>query len=348
MANMTLPAGLGDATVNHESTETRRSLLDVLRAPGVASVVIGASKDPNAKITVLLLAAGDDRPTVAVKAPTTAVAEAAVRAEIELLRALRQRVDDERLLATIPQVIELIDFRGAAAMATTALAGMPMTTLYHRWRHLSRPASVAADFRAVGAWLAWLQQATMGPVQALEMDGGTVRRLRDRFREDTDIGAVSDRLRRIHDRLRRSSAPRTAVHGDLWHGNVLVHDGAVSGVVDWEAGASVGEPLRDLVRFPLIYALYLDRHTRPGRPVAGHPGLRAGRWGTGVEYALEGKGWFPELFRSFLQAGLDRLGAAPDCWREAAVAGIAEIAATTDDLHFGRHHLQLFRQLSDR
>jgi aminoglycoside phosphotransferase len=348
MANMTLPAGLGDAAVNHDSTKTRRSLLDLLRAPGVTSVVIGASKDPNAKVTVLLLAAGDDQPSVAVKAPTTAVAEAAVMAEMDLLHALHERVEDDGLLATIPQVIELIDFRGAAAMATTALAGMPMTTLYHRWRHLSRPASVAADFQAVGAWLAWFQQATKGPVQALEMDGGTVRRLHDRFQEEADIGAVSDRLRRIHDRLRNSRAPRTAVHGDLWHGNVLVRDGAVSGVVDWEAGASLGEPVRDLVRFPLIYALYLDRHTRPGRPVAGHPGLRAGPWGTGVEYALEGKGWFPELFRAFLQAGLDRLGAPPDCWRDAAVAGIAEIAATTDDLDFGRHHLQVFRRLSDR
>jgi aminoglycoside phosphotransferase len=310
--------------------------------------VIGASKDPNAKITVLMLAAGDTRPTVAVKAPTTAVAEAAVVAETTLLRALHERIEDDQLLATIPEVVELIDFRGATAMATTALAGTPMTTLYHRWRHLSRPASVRTDFRAVGAWLAWFQQATTGPVQALEMDGGTVRRLRDRFQEETDIGAISDRLRRIHDRLRRSSAPRTAVHGDLWHGNVLVRDRTVSGVVDWEAGAPVGEPLRDLVRFPLIYALYLDRHTRPGRPVAGHPGLRAGSWGTGVEYALEGRGWFPELFRAFLQAGLDRLGAVPDCWRDAAVAGIAEIAATTDDLDFGRHHLQLFRRLTNR
>jgi aminoglycoside phosphotransferase len=348
MANVTLRAGLGDAAVDQDPRGTRRPLLDLLRAPDAASVVIGASKDPNAKITVLLLGAGDDRPTLAVKAPTTAVAEAAVLAEIRLLRALHERVEDDALLATLPKVVELIDFRGRAAMATTALAGMPMTTLYHRWRHLSRPASVTADFHAVGAWLDWFQQATVGPVQALEMDGGTVRRLRDRFRDEGDIRAVSDRLCRVHDRLRRSSAPRTAVHGDLWHGNVLLRDKTVSGVVDWEAGASLGEPLRDLVRFPLIYALYLDRHTRPGRLVAGHPGLRSGSWGTGVEYALEGRGWFPELFRAFLQAGLERLGAAPDCWRDAAVAGVAEIAATTDDLDFGRHHLQLFMRLTDR
>jgi aminoglycoside phosphotransferase len=347
VADVTTPAGLGDATSHQASAERRRTLLDLLQAPGVTSVVIGASKDPNAKVTVLLLPPGNDRPTVAVKAPTTAVAEAAVAAETDLLRALHERVEDGRLLATIPQVIEIIDFRGTSAMATTALPGIPMTTLYHRWRHLSRPASVAGDFHAVGTWLAWFQQVTAGPAQALELDGGTVGRLWDRFRDEPDIGTVSDRLLRIHDRLRRSYAPRTAVHGDLWHGNVLLSGGAVSGVVDWEAGVPIGEPLRDLVRFPLIYALYLDRQTRPGRPVAGHPGLRAGPWGAGVEYALEGEGWFPELFRAFLRAGLDRLGAAPDCWRDAAVAGIGEIAATTDDLSFGRRHLQLFRRLSE-
>jgi hypothetical protein len=345
---MTIPASFGDAAVNQATQPRRRSLLDLLREPGVASVVIGASKDPNAKVTVLLLAPDHDRPTVAVKVPTTAAAQAAVAAEAELLRALHERVEDGELLATIPRLIEWIDVRGAAAMATTALAGTSMTTMYHRWRHLSRPASVAADFRAAGTWLACFQQATAGPAGPLDMDGGTARRLRDRFREEPDVGMLADRLARVHDRLRQSCAPRTAVHGDLWHGNLLVRDGAVSGVVDWEAGAPVGEPLRDLVRFPLIYALYLDRHTRSGRPVAGHPGLRAGAWGTGVEYAVDGDGWFPELFRAFLRAGLDRLGVAPGCWRDAALAGIAEIAATTDDPEFGRRHLQLFRRLSDR
>ena len=56
------------------------------------------------------------------------------------------------------------------------------------------------------------------------------------------------------------------MHGDYWPGNLLLHRGRVSGVVDWEAGALAGEPLRDVVRFVLSYALYLDRHTRAGRP----------------------------------------------------------------------------------
>jgi predicted amidohydrolase len=95
-----------------------------------------------------------------------------------------------------------------------------------------------------------------------------------------------------------------------------------------------------------MYALYLDRRTRPGRRVAGHTGFVADSWGAGVAYALDGRGWFPELFRRFLQDGLARLGAAPECWRDAALAGIAEAAALTDDDEFARCNLALFQRLS--
>jgi hypothetical protein len=64
-----------------------------------------------------------------------------------------------------------------------------------------------------------------------------------------------------------------------------------------------------------------------------------------VIYAIRGEGWFPDLFRGFLQDGLARLGAAPELWREAALAGLAEIAATTDDPGFALGHLELLRCL---
>ena len=65
-----------------------------------------------------------------------------------------------------------------------------------------------------------------------------------------------------------------------------------------------------------------------------------------MTYAIQGEGWFPELFRSFLQDGLARLGAAPGLWRQAALAGLAEIAATTDDPGFALKHLELFQSLA--
>src|SRR5207247_9115574 len=106
--------------------------------------------------------------------------------------------------------------------------------------------------------------------------------------------------------------PRTVVHGDYWLGTLLVADDRVVGVVDWESGALVGEPLRDVARFAVSYALYLDRHTRPGQRVAGHRGkLRADGWGAGLAYAVTGDGWFPRGVRACLGRALHRLALAP-------------------------------------
>jgi hypothetical protein len=222
-----------------------------------------------------------------------------------------------------------------------------MTAAYARGRHTADPDRVRADFTAVREWLAELQTRTLGPRAPLEMDDGVSLRLEQRFPDDPHIRGDLDALAQVTSRLRSNATPRTALHGDLWFGNVLCARGRVSGVVDWEAGSMSGEPVRDLVRFALTYALYLDRRTRPGRRVHGHRGLRAGRWGAGVEYALDGEGWFPDVFRGFLQNGLGRLGASRESWRDAAIAGLAEIAAFTDDDAFARHHIDLFRRLAD-
>ena len=117
-------------------------------------------------------------------------------------------------------------------------------------------------------------------------------------------------------------------------------------MVDWEAATVSGEPVRDLVRFANMYALYLDRGVRRGRPVPGHAGLYAGEWGAGIDYALYGDGWFPSLYRDFLQDGLTRLGVDPARWRDAGLAGIVEVAALTDHDDFARFHLDLFRRLA--
>jgi hypothetical protein len=138
------------------------------------------------------------------------------------------------------------------------------------------------------------------------------------------------------------------VHGDLWCGNVLVRDGAVSGVVDWEEAELRGEPLRDLARFALTYALYLDRHTRPGARVAGHPGLTAGTWGCGIDHLLSGSGWICDLLRAFLRLGMRRLGVPGELWPEVIVAGLAEVAARADDDRFARHHLRVLARMPAR
>ncbi|MFY9577995.1 MAG: aminoglycoside phosphotransferase family protein [Gaiellaceae bacterium] len=315
-----------------------------MRASGLHSLVLGASKDANAKITVLLVSAGTGRPVFAIKAPTTDASARAVEAEVHVLREL-ERFRLGQLLATIPRVVDVVEFDGRTAAVMTAVPGIPMTTSYLQWRHTRSAARVAADFAAVGAWIADFQLATSGELATLDMDGGVSKRLRSRFSEEKDLDADLEQLTAIYDRLGSNRVPRTAVHGDFWSGNLLLDGGRVTGTIDWEAGSPVGEPVRDLVRFALGYALYLDRRTRVGRRVAGHPGLVAGSWGAGVPYALGGSGWFPECFRGFVRDGLVRLGASPESWHDAALAGIAEVAAFTDDEAFARSHLELLRSL---
>jgi hypothetical protein len=322
----------------------QRPLWEYVRATGLHSLVVCASKNPNAKIIVLLVSPQNGLPVLAVKVPRTDAAARSVEDEARLLRELPDL--GPRLSRTIPRVVDMVEFHGRPGMVTTAVDGLPMKTAYLRWRHTARPASVAGDFAAVDGWVSELQQRAAQEIQPLEMDGGVAAQLGRRFSNDESLVDDLGRLRRIYATLRQNAVPRTPVHGDLWVGNVFLSGGAVSGVVDWEGGASSGEPVRDLVRFALTYALFLDRRTRSGRRVAGHRLLRAGDWGAGVRYAFDGSGWFPELFRSFLRNGLDRLGASPDCWRDAALAGIAETAAFADHEGFARLHLELFRQLA--
>jgi hypothetical protein len=321
------------------------SLSDYVQASGLRSVVLGTSKDPNAKITVLLVSSETGVPVLAVKAPTTEIAAQAVARERRALDEL-DHLSLGGIADTVPRLVETVEFEGRTAIVTTAVPGVPLTTSYIGWRHTSRPGRVASDFAAAGSWLADFQEATTMGAAAVDMDCGVVRRLRERYPANETLEGSIDRLLQIYDRLRCDEIPRTAVHGDLWFGNLLLRGGGVSCVVDWESGTMSGEPARDLVRFALAYALFLDRRTRAGRSVGGHPGLRRGSFGAGVEFALDGAGWFPDQFRRFLSEGLDRLGASPEHWRDAALAGIAEVAAFTDDSTFAECHLELFDRLA--
>jgi aminoglycoside phosphotransferase len=317
----------------------------IVGEPDLRALVLATSRDPNAKVTVLLFPPGGRRPAYALKMPTTGAAEVAVRRERRLLGEL-QELDLGPLRTSVPRPLSEVEVQGRCCLLTTAVPGASMFGAYHRWRHTAAPASVRADFRAAGAWLAAFQERTAGCSEPLDLGRDLAAALDRRFATGQEAADAIGELERVHAVLAGAEAPRTAVHGDFWTGNLLVTGDQVAGVVDWELGAISGEPARDLVRFALTYALYLDRHARPRGPVAGHPGLRADRWGAGIAYAMAAGGWFCDLFRGFLQDGLRRLGVAPELWRAAALAGLAEIAATADHGEFARRHFELFTLLS--
>lgn len=331
---MTVVAGLRSGTLGE--------LVDKF---GGRAVALAFSKDPNAKVTILLFGPGSARPELVAKVPTTAVAAISVERESATLRRLGSRPMG-RVGDTIPRVVETVEHSDFPVMVTGALPGTAMLIRYHAWRHTARPAAVATDFDAAATWLSSFQEATAGADDDLaNLLDGVSAALSRRFDGHNGLACDLDDLASLQSRLSGLRMPRTVVHGDFWLGNLLVEGGSVSGVVDWELARDAALPAHDLARFAVAYSLYLDRHTRPGRRVAGHPGLRADRWGAGLDYAIDGTGWYPELVRHFLTEGLSRLGVDPRLWRDVVLAELAVLAAEVDHLEFARDHLAVFRRL---
>lgn len=324
------------------------SLEAFIDAVGGRAACLSLSRDPNAKLTILLFPPGAARPAYAAKVPVTDAAARSVQRESARLAEISGR-DLGPMRATVPTVIGHFEHLGRPTLVTTALPGQSMLAAYHAWHHTARRTSVAADFAAAGAWLTCLHQATAGGIGRLGATlEGAAEAIRGRFGgrdgADADLASI-DALRR---RLDGQPVPVSLVHGDFWPGNLLVTNGQVSGVIDWEMARPDAPATCDIARFALAYSLYLDRHTRPGRLVSGHRGLRAGRWGAGVEYAVNGSGWYPALIRDFVVRGLERLGVPASCWRDVLLADIAVTAAQADHAEFAWNHLLLFRRLGDR
>jgi hypothetical protein len=319
----------------------------LLTAPGSRTVVLDASRDPNSSVTVLVTPRGAAEPRLAVKVATTRAAADVIEREAECLVKLGRRTL-HRVGPTLPRQVGVFDADGLLAVATSVLPGVPMRAGYHAFRHLARPAVVRADFTAAGNWLAALHADSLAGAAPITLLDGVAEQIAARWPGDARAAGLAAQLGPLAARLASASTPRTVVHGDFWAGNLLVSGDTVTGVVDWAAGELAGEPLRDVARFALSYSLYLDRHTRAGRRVAGHPGLRADSWGAGIRYAITGRGWFGDLVRNFVATALTRLGAPAELWSDVLLAGLGEVAATADHPDFaGRHRDLLLRLLSE-
>jgi aminoglycoside phosphotransferase (APT) family kinase protein len=326
-----------------------RTLAGFIDQAGGRAACLAVSRDPNAKVTILLFPPGATRPAYVAKVPTTDAAARSVEREAEHLATVGRWALGP-VSTTIPTVVATVEHLGRPVLITTAMPGQSMLAAYHSWRHTARRTTVAGDFAAADSWLAGLHGATAGSehVSLARLLDGVADMIRRRFGSqpgaDTGLADLAD----LRGRLAEHRTPQSVVHGDFWPGNLLVERGRVLGVIDWESARPADAPARDLARFATSYSLYLDRHTRPGRRVTGHPGLRADRWGAGVEYAIDGVGWYPDLARSFVMTGLERLGIPASCWRDVLLADVAATAATADHDEFARYHLLLFRRLTGR
>jgi len=319
-------------------------LRTLLSAPGSRVVLLDGSRDPNSGVTLLVTEPGSAEPHLAVKIATTAAAAEVIAREARLLAELR-RQPLPQVDSTLPRHLGVFEADGMLASVTTVVPGIPMRTSYHAFRHLARPDSVRGDFAAARDWLMALHADSMAAAAPIALLDGVAAQIVTRWRDDTQALDLAERLGPLAARLSSAGARRTVVHGDFWAGNLLISRGAVTGVVDWAAAELSGEPLRDVVRFVLSYSLYLDRHTRPGRPVTGHPGLRADGWGAGIRYAISGQGWYGQIVRDFMQSTLASLGTPTGLWRTALLAGLGEVAVTADHADFAIRHRDLLSQL---
>ncbi len=304
-------------------------------------VVLAMSKDENPKATVLAFPERATRPALVIKVATTPGASPAVLAEATALRAVAE-ADAGLMGGTVPSCVDVRVRSGRAVLVTTARPGVPLSTGYHRWRHTASPDRVRADFALAASWLEELGRVSCPGEHQGKGAPDWAARLRVRWPHDLLAARVALGLsQRIAKLGPGTAAPCGVVHGDFWCGNILQAAGRVTGIVDWEHAETHSDPLRDWARFALGYALYLDRHTRAGRVVAGHPGLVAGAWGEPVRHVFRGGNWFAEIVEGFVGDGLAATGRSRRLWRDALVVGLAEVAVVSDHPVFARQHLGL-------
>jgi aminoglycoside phosphotransferase (APT) family kinase protein len=261
--------------------------------------------------------------------PSGHATAAAVEREARLLVELRRRGLGP-LARTIPRHVGMRDFEGLPVALASTLPGRPMSPADRHRLRAAQPWLVRRDFEYAGAWLSRLHEASATGPAPIAWGGEVTGAVRRRWHDHPALVNALGSLEPAASRLDGRPADRTVVHGDFWHGNVLVDvgHGGVSGVVNWMSGELEGCPLRDLARFALRYS----RH-------AGAGSMRSALWGSG---------WYARIVQAYLRAGLLRLGLAPDLWRDVALLGAGEIAADDPDEGTALEHLVLLAGAAPR
>jgi Phosphotransferase enzyme family len=298
---------------------------------GYRVLLLNHSHDPDRRYLLLLFPPGCAEPMLALKVADGAAAALRLAAEGERLQAVYDAVPVD-IRHTVPCVLDEPTLSALPILVTAALPGVPMLVRYYRRGHTSRPDAVDGDLRAASAWLARLQGGTAGASAPLDFAAGTLRAADERATDQT-LGQLSA----VAARLRRYRAAQVAVHGDFWAGNILLRDGCVSGVVDWERFCSAGNPVRDATRFALTYATYLPAL----RGSIQRPEVAAG-------YLLDGAGWLPARLRRFLTDHLNRLGLPGAVGPDMVLAELIAIGLEASDDGFARRYLRAFGVLARR
>ena len=219
--------------------------LATVAIPGLDAYDVRRPLDGGSEFDVALVTDAERRHWV-VRAPANAAAGAELEAEIVLLGALATQVDAGKLPFDVPRPVGFAHLEeGGRAAVHRLVPGRPL-----RLDTLSGGPGLSASLgRAIGA----LHQL---PTSIVENAGRPVYdapTYRQRRQAEVDEAAKTGKvpnglLRRWEKKLEDVRLWRfqpTVVHGDLTATHVLVHEGEVTGILDW-GDAMVADPADDL------------------------------------------------------------------------------------------------------
>jgi len=193
--------------------------------------------------------------------------------------------------ALVPAPLACGSIQGIAYYVESAVPGRPL-------RERVTESNRAQWARAIGDFLEALNPG-LGRVDPRPLDAEAFERLVaepiGRLRQAVpDDGKCAAALGYFRDRLYGVPMRLGFTHGDLTRSNVFVHNGALSGVIDWEYASEQGLAALDAIAYVESNQRLLEPGTRIGDNFAS---LAAERWPSAAELEL--------LRRAYLACGID-------------------------------------------
>jgi SAM-dependent methyltransferase len=288
--------------------------LDGSRPERLAPLVVGHRRPTTGMVTVLLFRTGDRSPSVVAKLPRYGLTGEPLRREAATLERVRGAITAGALAGavrdTIPRPLGLHHVDGTEVLLQTGMPGVHLVAATASGR--LHPAKFARRLDLLLGWCLGLQAASARRVTVDDaLLGDTLEPLAAKglaaLNGDRRVGTLLDRSLEAAAGLRGTALPLVVCHGDYWAGNVMVEEGRVRGVIDWERAALDELPLWDLVKAVGSAAYHLDRYrSLPRRGRGAIPG-----WGDLGPWAGIGDPVFAASFRAaFVQqswlAGVSR------------------------------------------
>jgi hypothetical protein len=194
---------------------------------------------------------GDSEPSLVLKITADRAAQAQLVREYDLLNRIRARVSGE-IAATIPAALAGLPF-GRYWVGVEEAAGGRRFLPFVDLRRASERRRVEPFIDLVSQWLIDFGRCGGG---RHEFDGELYRqaaveplvRLRSYYDLDAAELAFLDELARRLDRFRGRPVTAVASHGDLWPGNIYVHEGRLR-IIDWPDFRPLDATYHDLWNF---------------------------------------------------------------------------------------------------